>query len=81
MLNLFLGLGIVIIGFFITIKSDWILKNLGATAWAEDKLGMYGGSRLLYQMLGVMIILLGFTIMFSLWQGMALSASRIFMRD
>ena len=80
MLNFLLGLGIVIFGFFITAKSDWILRNFGATTWAEDKLSMYGGSRLLYQIIGIMVILLGFTIMFNLWQGMVAGIAHTFMR-
>lgn len=51
-------LGILGIGFgiLVTLKSEWFLHNVGRIASVEKYLGTFGGSRLFYQILGVLIV-------------------------
>lgn len=51
-------LGILGIGFgiLVTLKSEWFLHNVGRLASIEKYLGTFGGSRLFYQLLGVLIV-------------------------
>ena len=53
------GMFIVFIGTLLVIKSEWFLQNFGTIAWAEEKLGMDGGTRLFYKLLGVIVCLVG----------------------
>ena len=59
----FIGIICIGIGFLIMWKSDWIMNNFGRIAWAEEKLGMEGGTRLFYKLIGLAIIILSFLIM------------------
>lgn len=52
-----LGLGVIVIGALMVIKTEWFLENFGQSSWAEDKLGN-GGSRLMYKLIGLAAILL-----------------------
>ncbi|MFH1292358.1 MAG: hypothetical protein ABIH87_04160 [bacterium] len=49
------GLGVVLI-----IKTNWFIENFGANAWAEAKLGTSGGTRLMYKLVGLVSVFLGF---------------------
>ncbi len=65
----FLGIIIVGIGFLIVWKSDWIMENFGRIPWAEAKLGTEGGTRLLYKLIGIAIIIGSFLYMSGALQG------------
>ncbi|MBU4360728.1 hypothetical protein KKA66_02665 [Patescibacteria group bacterium] len=54
----FLSIIIMIAGVFITIKSEWMLKVFGRVGWFENKLGLWGGSRMFYKFLGIIIVFL-----------------------
>ena len=41
-----------------TLKSEWFLNIIGKISSIERYLGTFGGSRLFYQMLGVLIVAL-----------------------
>lgn len=58
-----LGIVLIIAGFVITWKSDWLMNNFGRIAWAEEKLGMEGGTRLFYKLIGVTVIVFAFLYM------------------
>ena len=47
----------IIIGLFLVIKTETMLKNFGYSAWAEAKFGMWGGSRMAYKLGGIIIII------------------------
>ncbi len=66
------GLIAVGIGFLITWKAEWILQNFGANAWAERHLGSSGGTRLLYKLIGLGIIVIGILIITGLIKGLLL---------
>lgn len=53
----------ICIGFVIIWKSDWLMNNFGRIAWAEEHLGMDGGTRLFYKLLGIIIIVFAFMFM------------------
>ena len=54
------GLLIATAGFLLVWKSEWIINNLGRIPWAEQHLGSEGGSRLMYKLIGIIIIMAGF---------------------
>jgi len=56
-MKIFLGLLGIGIGIVITLKYEWLLYNVGRLPSIEKYLGSFGGSRLFYQLLGVLIIL------------------------
>ena len=47
----------VLVGALIVVKSEWIIENFGSSSWAEEHMGTSGGSRLLYKLIGMVIIL------------------------
>ena len=59
----FLGIIIVGIGFLIVWKADWMMENFGRISWAEAKLGTEGGTRFLYKLIGIAIIIGSFLYM------------------
>ena len=46
----------ITVGIFLVIKTEWFIENFGRSAWAEEKLG--GGTRLLYKLIGIAVIIL-----------------------
>lgn len=58
-----LGVIIIGIGFLIMWKSEWLMNNFGRIAWAEEKLGMEGGTRVFYKLIGLIIIIFAFMYM------------------
>ncbi len=64
----FLGLIIAAAGVFFVLKHEFMIENFGRVDWAENHLGTEGGSRLFYKLLGILIIIIGFGIMFNIWQ-------------
>jgi hypothetical protein len=58
--NFIQGLLIAAVGFLLVWKSNWLLNNFGRIGWAEQHLGSEGGSRLMYKLLGFIIIVAGF---------------------
>jgi len=57
--KIFGGLIICGIGFLMIWKSEWIVQNFGYNDWAETKLGSSGGTRLMYKLIGLIIIFFG----------------------
>jgi hypothetical protein len=56
------GLLIIAAGTFMVWRTDWMMKNFGRVAWAEQKLGN-GGTWSFYKILGVGGIILALLIM------------------
>lgn len=48
-----LGIGV---GILFIIKTEWFIQSFGTSAWAEQHLGTSGGTRLLYKLIGLGII-------------------------
>jgi len=55
---LFAGAGVLLI-----FKAEWFYQNFGSSGWAEEHLGSSGGSRLLYKLIGLALIFVGFMTM------------------
>ncbi len=53
----------IIVGMFMVIKSEWILKIFGYSEWAEAKFGIWGGSRTMYKLIGLAIITVALMVM------------------
>lgn len=70
MLHFFGGLIIVFIGSLIIVKREWFLANFGRMEFFEEKLGIYGGSRFAYLLIGLIAIFVGFSITFGLINGL-----------
>ena len=54
------GIIIVAAGFLFVWKSEWLLQNFGRIPFAEKHLGTEGGTRLMYKIIGIIIIIIGF---------------------
>ena len=62
---------LIIIGFVMTIGTENVLRTFGKMDFAEDSFHLFGGSRLIYKLMGVGFILLGFIIMLNMHIGAA----------
>jgi multisubunit Na+/H+ antiporter MnhB subunit len=60
--HMYIIIGIVCIaaGFILVWKSEWFQVNFGSIQWAEEKFGSSGGSRLMYKLIGIAVIFIGF---------------------
>lgn len=65
-MRVFLGLILSAGGVFMVVKTRVFLDFFGTVEWAEAKLGG-GGSNLFYKLLGIVFILIGFILVFNLW--------------
>ncbi len=69
MLKILVGLLLSGLGTLLVIKSEWFLENFGSIAWAEEHLGFNGGSRLMYKLIGIAVIIIGFLLITGLFGG------------
>lgn len=53
------GIIIAAIGFLLVWKSEWLLNNFGRIAFAEKHLRHSGGTRLMYKIIGVLVVIFG----------------------
>lgn len=67
--------GILLVGFglTLTLRTYWFIDFLGPLDFLEYKIGP-GGTRLVYKILGAVIVIIGFLVMTNLW-GRFLNAS------
>lgn len=63
-----LGILAVLVGVGMVIKTEWLIENFGTNDWAEAKMGTSGGSRLLYKLIGLAIIFIGFLLITNMLQ-------------
>lgn len=59
MIKIIIGIGLTLIGISITNNSDKLFSTFGRIALVEKYLGSEGGSRLFYQLLGIIMVLIG----------------------
>lgn len=64
-----IGILFVVAGVFFVLKTEWFIENFGTNAWAEEKLGTSGGTRLMYKLLGIVFIFLGFLAITNMVEG------------
>lgn len=58
-MRIIVGLFIMAFGALITIKSEWLYKNLGSIGFAERYFATSGGTRFFYKLLGIAIAVIG----------------------
>jgi len=68
-MRFFLGLIFIAIGFLLIWKADWIVNNFGRIDWAEEKLATEGGTRLLWKLIGLAVIIIATLYMFGFIEG------------
>jgi hypothetical protein len=68
-MRIFIGILMVAAGFLLVWKNEAIVGFTGYNAWAEDKLGTMGGTRLLYKLIGLAIIFGGLLAITNMHQG------------
>lgn len=61
------GIVLIVIGAHFVIKTEWYIRNFGQVAWAEQHLGLDGGTRLFYKLLGIGICILGIMVALNLF--------------
>jgi len=59
-MSIFFGIIAVLVGFLISWKTEWIVRTFGSMAFAENKFRMWGGSRLMWKLIGFITIFVGF---------------------
>ncbi len=69
----FFGILAIIFGVLLILKTEWFIQNFGTSAWAEAKMGMSGGTRLMYKLIGLGLICISMLAMTGLLQGFILS--------
>jgi len=69
--SFFIGLILIALGVMMVIKTEWLLNNFGRIAWFEEHLGVEGGSRLGYKIVGLLLIFFGLLAMTGLSGGFA----------
>ena len=69
MLQKFFGAFLFISGIVLILKTQWFLENFGRIPWAEEKLGVEGGTRFFYKILGILMIFFGLTMVFGMFGG------------
>lgn len=80
-MRIFLGLMMVLAGALLVIKTEWFIQSFGRNAWAEDKFGTSGGTRLLYKFIGIGLIFIGFLAITNLLNSFLLGTiGKIFIR-
>jgi len=67
MINLLAGIVIIVLGFYMTIKSNGMLSMFGRIAFFEKYLGTEGGSRLGYTLLGIAVTIIGMMVFTNLF--------------
>ncbi len=72
------GLFITVVGALISIYSEAIFSFFGAVPFAEKFLRSEGGSRLFYQLLGILIAIIGFLIMTGLIESLLTGIAKLF---
>lgn len=66
------GIILVFLGATLVIKAEWFYQNFGEIGWAQAHLGAEGGSRLMYKLIGLALIIIGFLVMTGMIGGILL---------
>ena len=63
------GIIIAAIGYTLVAKTEWFLSNFGRIEFFDKYLGMEGGSRLGYKLIGMLAIFIGIILFLGMWDG------------
>ncbi len=72
-MTIVIGILAIILGVLFVAKSEWLVINFGSNEWAETHMGTSGGSRLMYKLIGIGIIIASVLIMTGMGQEIFLS--------
>ncbi|HRY63435.1 MAG TPA: hypothetical protein P5267_02430, partial [Patescibacteria group bacterium] len=64
---------VIVLGFLLVRYSNYLVDNLGHSEWAEHYLGVYGGSRLMWKLIGIILIICSLLAISGLGQALLLS--------
>lgn len=77
----FLGSVAILLGIGLILKTEWIIENFGTSAWAEEKFGGSGGGRMLYKLIGLALIFIGFMLITDLFNAFLMATvGKLFIR-
>lgn len=68
--RILVGLAGTALGVAMLIKTEWFLRMLGKNDWAERVLGVEGGTRLFYKLIGFGILILAWFYAFGWWNAL-----------
>ncbi len=54
------GIFLMLVGYKILVSSQWLINNFGRIGFFDRHLGLSGGTRLGYKLIGVLIMSIGF---------------------
>lgn len=63
------GIIVIAIGYTFVAKTEGYLSNFGRIEFFDRYLGMEGGSRLGYKLIGILAIFIGTVVFFGMWDG------------
>ncbi|MEK7084524.1 MAG: hypothetical protein AAB932_04785 [Patescibacteria group bacterium] len=52
------GILAILFSVILIIKTEWFVENFGTSGWAEEHMGTSGGTRLMYKLIGLVIIII-----------------------
>jgi hypothetical protein len=61
-----------IIGVVLIIFTEWFIQNFGRIAWAEEHLGVEGGTRIFLKLLGLLCMFFGMLMILGLFGGLVM---------
>ena len=68
-MHFIIGLIIIAAGYSLVVKTEAYLSNFGRIEFFEKYLGIEGGSRLGYKLIGILALFLGIVIFLGMWDG------------
>ncbi|PIZ95606.1 MAG: hypothetical protein COX81_00540 [Candidatus Magasanikbacteria bacterium CG_4_10_14_0_2_um_filter_37_12] len=72
-MKIIFGLVGIAVGTLLIIKTEWFIQNFGTSSWAENKIGFSGGTRLLYKLIGLVVIIIAILGMTGMLGGILIS--------
>lgn len=66
-MRIFLGFLMIVIGALLVMKANWIVQNFGYSEFAETKMRTLGGTRLMWKLIGIIVIIAGFFVVTDLY--------------
>lgn len=78
MFQIITGLFVSAVGALAVIYTEWIIQTFGYNEWAENKMSMWGGSRTLYKLIGVLVVFAGLLYAFNLFDKFIMGLGKMF---
>lgn len=80
-MQFFIGVIVLATGIGMVMKTEWLVQNFGSNAWAESTIGTSGGSRLMYKLIGLVMIFFGFALVTGLFGNILMATvGKLFIR-